>query len=141
MLKGGLSVRAVARRVGASAASVSRWQQAFHKGGKTALSARPIPGRPSRISASTLQRLLKILSKGAAASGFSDGVWTLERVSKVIRREFKVKYHPSHVWRILRRAGWRGLALKARTAKLGRPAKSAAHHRARPHKKTRHARR
>jgi transposase len=49
---------------------------------------------------------LDLLVKGAAAYGFSNDLWTLKRIAAVIRREFGILYHPNHLWRLLRRAGW-----------------------------------
>ena len=43
---------------------------------------------------------------GAEAFGFRGDVWTAKRVATVIRREFGVRYHPNHVGKLLRAAGW-----------------------------------
>ncbi|MGH7407139.1 MAG: IS630 family transposase [Candidatus Methylomirabilales bacterium] len=106
LLDKGLGVRAVARQIGCSPTSVSRWQAAVHAGGLNALRPKPPPGRPRRLTARQRQRLLTLLLKGAAAHGFSTALWTLPRVAEVIARTFGVTYHPAHVWRILRGEGW-----------------------------------
>jgi transposase len=33
-------------------------------------------------------------------------LWTLARVAEVIQRVTGVRYHPGHVWRLLRELGW-----------------------------------
>lgn len=106
LLKRGLSVQAVARRVGASVSSVSRWKSAIAEAGDAALSAKPVPGRPRKLGDAERQRLLKLLLKGALAYGFANDLWTLKRIASVIRREFGVRYHPNHLWRLLRGLGW-----------------------------------
>ena len=106
LLHKGLGVRSVARQIGCSPTSVSRWQAEVHAGGLTALRPKPPPGRPRRLTARHRQRLLTLLLKGAAAHGFSTDLWTLPRVAEVIARTFGVTYHPAHVWRILRGEGW-----------------------------------
>jgi transposase len=53
-----------------------------------------------------VDRLLEILLKGAIAYGFPNDLWTLKRIARVIRKEFGVRYHPCHLWKILRRSGW-----------------------------------
>ena len=106
LLDKGLGVRAVARQIGCSPTSVSRWQAEVHAGGLNALRPKPPPGRPRRLTARQRQRLLKLLLKGATAHGFSTALWTLPRVAEVIARTFGVTYHPAHVWRILRGEGW-----------------------------------
>lgn len=47
-----------------------------------------------------------MLLEGPLAAGFPTDLWTLTRVAQVIERHFGVKYHPGHVWRILRDLGW-----------------------------------
>jgi len=106
LLRRGLTMAEVARRVGTSDVSVCRWHQALSAGGSAALSAKPVPGRPRKLPEAECQRLLELLLKGAMAYGFANELWTLKRIAAVIRREFGVKYHPNHVWRLLRHSGW-----------------------------------
>jgi len=106
LLKRGLSMKEVARRVGVSVASVCRWKQAVMAGGPGALAARPAPGRPRKLTNAQCRRLLQLLRKGARHYGYPDDSWTLKRVARLIRREFGATYHHGHVWRILRRYGW-----------------------------------
>lgn len=102
----GLALREVARRLNASVSSVWQWREAYQTGGQAALDPRPVPGRPAKLDPAQLPRLWSILLSGAASYGYSNDLWTLERIAQVIRREFGVAYHPSHVWKILRRARW-----------------------------------
>lgn len=106
LLGEGLGVREVARKIGCSPASVSRWQAEVAAGGLEALRPKPAPGRPARLTAGQKDKLLKLLLKGARSHGFSTDLWTLPRVAEVIAREFQVDYHPAHVWRILQGCGW-----------------------------------
>ena len=96
----------VARKIGASISSVWRWWDAHQRGGESALAPKPVPGRPRKLPAKHQQRLWKILLSGAVACGFPNEIWTLKRIAQVIRREFGVEYHHSHVWKVLRAAGW-----------------------------------
>jgi len=106
LLKRGLGVREVARQIGCSPSSVSRWQGEVETGGPDALRAKPPPGRPPRLTPRQRERLLKLLLRGPTAHGFATPLWTLPRVAAVIARTFGVSYHPAHVWKILRGAGW-----------------------------------
>lgn len=106
LLVAGASLSAVARRIRASISSVWRWWDAHQRGGDSALTPKPVPGRPRKLTARQEQRLWKILLAGAVAYGFPNEMWTLKRMAQVIRREFGVEYHPSHVWKLLRAAGW-----------------------------------
>ena len=48
----------------------------------------------------------KVLSHGAEAYGFRGALWTRPRVRKVIEWEFGVRYHRSHVGRLLKELNW-----------------------------------
>jgi transposase len=106
LLLQGRGVREVARLVDAAASSVSRWKQQVDQGGLEALRAKPHPGRRPRLTFQDKRQLEQILLKGAAVAGFPTDLWTLDRVTEVIEREFAVTYHPGHVWRILTDMGW-----------------------------------
>lgn len=106
LLDDGLSAPAVARRLGVSVRSVRRWQQARRRGGEDALAGKPVPGRPPKLDPKHHPRLLEILLDGALAYGCPNDLWTLKRIAQAIRREFGVRYHPGHVWKILRAAKW-----------------------------------
>jgi transposase len=106
MLQQGKGVREVARLVKASPSSVSRWKKEIEKGGEEALAAKKHKGRPPRLKERQKKELEQILLKGAEAAGYATDLWTLARVAEVIERECGVKYHPGHVWYILRGMGW-----------------------------------
>ncbi len=59
-----------------------------------------------RLIAEQLALLPSLLAQDAEAFGFIGEVWTAKRVAAVIRQEFHVRYHPDHVGRLLRAAGW-----------------------------------
>jgi len=106
LLDGGLTMEEVSHRVGTSIASVSRWRQAVVEGGLGALAAKPVPGRPRKLSKPECSRLLELLLKGAMVYGYPNELWTLKRIARVILREFGVGYHPNHVWRVLQGLRW-----------------------------------
>ncbi len=106
LLDQGLGVCEVARQIGCSPTSVSRWQADVRTEGPEGLRPKPTPGRPPRVTPRQRAALLKLLLKGATAHGFSTDLWTLPRVAEVIARTFGVRYHPAHVWKILRGEGW-----------------------------------
>lgn len=63
-------------------------------------------GRKSRLSGEQLCQLESLLLGGAPAQGYETDLWTLKRIAQVIRRNFHVTYHPSHVWKVLGQFGW-----------------------------------
>lgn len=106
LLAQGLSLSEVARRVQASVGSVHQWRQAQAHGGEAALAAKPVPGRPHKLTEAQRHQLLELLWQGARAHGFSNELWTLRRIAAVIQVQFGVRYHPSHVWKLLRSWHW-----------------------------------
>lgn len=76
------------------------------EGGEEALKSRPRPGATPKLTAEQRAQLPVLLAQGAETFGFRGDVWTAKRVATVIRREFGVRYHPNHVGKLLRAAGW-----------------------------------
>jgi transposase len=106
LVEQGMKPAAVARAVGTSRASVTRWCQAYEKGGPAALAAKPHPGMKPRLSVRQRERLIRLLLAGPRHYGYSTELWTLARVADLIAERFGVEYHPSQVWRILRAMKW-----------------------------------
>jgi len=106
MLKQGMKPALVAKTLRTSLVSVGRWRKACRVGGVEALNAKPVPGRPLKLSLAERQRVADLLVKGPIHHGFATELWTLARVAEVIENNFGVSYHPSQVWRILVALGW-----------------------------------
>jgi transposase len=106
LLEQGMRPAKVAKAVGTSRASVTRWRQAYEEGGEQGLAAQPHPGRTPKLTEKQRQRLGKLLLQGPRKHGFGTELWTLTRVAEVIAVRFGVEYDPSQVWRILRAMSW-----------------------------------
>ena len=100
--KKGLSCRDVARIIGTSKSTVSRWRHER----RLAKDAQGIVGRQCKLSESQIRRLKKELLKGALKQGYDTDYWTLGRIAKLIERMFKVHYVSSAVWYLMGRQGW-----------------------------------
>jgi transposase len=70
MLESGKSYQTVANRLSASLSSVVRWVQSYRQEGRAGLKARPIPGRPARLSVREQAKLERILLKGPLQAGY-----------------------------------------------------------------------
>jgi transposase len=101
MLRAGGSFRDVARRVQSSLSSVVRWYQAYRRSGRRGLNARPTPGRPCRLSGKQKATLKRLLKRGAQRAGYTNDLWTLRRVGKLVEAQFGVRYGISGLWRLL----------------------------------------
>src|SRR5918993_1754306 len=103
----GTSQAKVARALGVSAQTASRWHARWQQGGTWALRAPARQGRPAKLTPLQLRQLERALRKGGWGHGFDEELWTLRCVAEVIWRLAGVRYHPGHVWKLLRRMGWR----------------------------------
>ncbi len=114
----GWNQREIARALGVTEGAVSQWmKRATEEGGVEALKKRTSPGAPPRLSENQRVQLKELLARGAPpAHGFRAEVWTCARVAKVIRKEFGVSYHPTHVSRLVRQLGWQAVGYLGRLA-------------------------
>ncbi len=106
LLDEGYSLNEVGRLVGSAASSVMRWRGARQRGGEAALKVRRSPGRPPMLTAAQRRRVTKLLLRGAIAHGFSTELWTIARVALVIQEHCRVRFHRSHVARLLHELGF-----------------------------------
>ena len=105
----------VARSLGVSRESASRWHAQWKRKGAAALRGAGRAGRKPRLTEKQLRQIDSALRQGSRAHGFATDLWTLPRVAAVIEKVTGVRYHPGHAWRLLRDIGW----------SLQRPAKRA----------------
>jgi transposase len=103
LLREGLAPVDVARRLGVNRRSVRRWRS---MGEHRSLAACPACGRPAKLTEAQRERLVGYLLGGPRACGYGTELWTCPRIAEVIRRRFKVRYHPSHLGRLLRSLGF-----------------------------------
>lgn len=103
---GRLKQAEIARRLGVSRTSVHRWYAAWLREGRSGLYGAGRAGRKPRLEKGELRLLDRALREGAAAWGFPTDLWTLPRVARVIEQISGVRYHPGHVWRVLRGLNW-----------------------------------
>src|SRR5438270_13363904 len=102
----GQSQAAVARTLGATRAAAHRWFHAWQVKGRRALKGAGRAGGKPRLEAPQLARVEAALLKGPGAHGFATELWTCPTAATLIERLTRVRYHPGHVWYILRRLGW-----------------------------------
>jgi transposase len=106
LLKAGkLSQTQIARQLGVSRVAVNQWAKMVSQDGLRGLQPRQTRGGRSKLTTEQHTRLKHIIQQGAQAAGFETERWTLERVKRVILREFHVNYHRNYLARLLRRLG------------------------------------
>src|SRR3954452_13492122 len=98
--------RDIAQALGVREETVSRWLARAREGGPEALLHRAAPGRPPKLSDGQKRLIPEFLWHGPEAYGFRGQVWTRARIALVIEEEFGVRYHRTHVGRLLQELGW-----------------------------------
>ncbi len=106
LLMTGVHEAEVARRLGVHRQSVNRWSRQLSEAGIAGLKKAGRAGRKPRLTTLDREKIKEALKRGPEALGYDTGLWTAWRVSDLIERECGVKYHPGHVWKVLRSLGW-----------------------------------
>ena len=96
----------VAAGLGMTRAAVYGWLAKYREGGLEALKARPVPGRPPKLSGAQLARLYGlVVGNDPRQLRFAFALWTRAMVRELIRREFGVALSEVSVGRLLRTLG------------------------------------
>jgi transposase len=96
----------VALALGLHRKTVYGWLAKFREGGADALRAKPVPGRPRKLSDQQIARLYAlVVGRDPRQLSFAFALWTREMVRQVIRREFDVALSTVSVGRLLRTMG------------------------------------
>ena len=93
-------VKDVARIIGVNPRSIYRWLNLSQQA--DGLAAKPHFGPATRLSLTQQKQLEEMLLEGAQAHGWSNQLWTTQRIAELIRRHFGVSLHHDHVGRFLR---------------------------------------
>jgi transposase len=96
----------VAATLGMARSTVFGWIARYREGGRQALRARPVPGRPPKLSGEQLRTLYTLVTGvDPRQLQFEFALWTREMIQELIRREFGVGLSLSAVGRLLGRLG------------------------------------
>ena len=96
----------VARRLGVSRQTVSRWAETLNTQGAAALRNPRPRGRPAQLDLAQRAELQRLLKAGAMSAGFATELWTLPRIRVLIAERFGVQLSESWIFRLLRQLGW-----------------------------------
>lgn len=107
LFRNGVPQAQIARELKVARQTVSRWVRLYRECGREALRQAGRAGRLPKLGAAQLRQLEKMmLLAGPEASGYPTPLWTCPRVSGLIEAEFGIRYHPGHVWKLLRAMGF-----------------------------------
>ena len=88
--------------------SLTRWAQAYEKGGMRALEGKVHTGPKPKLTERQRKKLVRLLDGGPKRCGYDCEYWTLATIAEVIEEELLVSYNVSGVWRLVERLGWGG---------------------------------
>lgn len=105
-IEAGARVEDVAATLGLSRSAVFGWVAKYREGGLQALAARPVPGRPPKLSGAQLARIYAlVVGTDPRQLAFEFALWTRDMVRELIRREFGVALSAVSVGRLLAKLG------------------------------------
>jgi transposase len=102
----GQDIGEIAAALHVSYEAVRVWFHKWQQGGAEAACAQVPLGAKPRLSPEQLEQLGAALLEGPVRWGYKTELWTLARIADLIHQLFGVRYHPSHVFKLLRSMGW-----------------------------------
>jgi transposase len=106
-IQDGYSTREVAEFLGVDPSTVRRWLAAFRRHGGEGLAARPVPGRPPKLTGTQEKIVRRWLADKPTEHGFPTELWTASRLAQLIEQEWGTSFHPNYLASWLRRRGFR----------------------------------
>jgi len=96
----------VAATMGVHPKTVYRWRRAEKEGGKEALKAKPIPGRPPKLDEAQRKLVYDWVVGGDPSQQMLDfSLWTRDLVRQLVKHQFGVEMSLSAVGRMLKKMG------------------------------------
>ena len=92
----------VEKRFGISSTTAREWRKRWKDGTLRAQKQ----GRVSKLTEAQKKILSTRIIKGPEAAGYDTQLWTLERVTKLIKETEKVIYKPRSVWHLMHELGF-----------------------------------
>src|SRR4051812_550863 len=90
----GYSTQEVADFLGVDPSSVRRWVAALRDRGDSGLLARPVPGRPRKLTPTQEKIVRRWLGDSPSEHGFETDLWTAPRLGRLIHEEFGIRLNP-----------------------------------------------
>ena len=96
-LRDGYAADEIAAFLGVSTRTVWRWLALSRGHGPAGLSARPVPGRPRKLTRTQEKILLRWLRGSPLEHGFATELWTAARIANLIEQEFGITFNPQYL--------------------------------------------
>jgi transposase len=106
-VRDGQPVASVAAAFGMNVTTIFRWLAKFAEGGQNALLAKPIPGRPPKVSAEEMRWIAQAVKDNTPQQfKFEFGLWTLSLLRELINRQFGKSLSLESVRRVMKLLGF-----------------------------------
>jgi transposase len=102
----GYSADEVAEFLGISPRTVWRWLASFRDRGPAGLTARPVTGRPRKLTVTQEKIALRWLRGSPLEHKFATELWTAPRLAHLIEEEFGIRFNPRSLCAWLRNRGF-----------------------------------
>lgn len=106
LFESGHSTVEVGKLLGVRRETAYKWKVRWDEGGKKGLRSKGPAGPKARLTEAQCAAIKSELLVGPEAVGYASALWTLPRVAKLIEDRFGIRYHPAHVWKLLRSFGF-----------------------------------
>ena len=105
-VQAGESPEVVAGALGINRTTIYDWLAQYRSGGWHRLKAKPVPGRPSKLSGAALRWIFTTVTrKNPLQMNFEFALWTREMIAAIIYRRFKIRYSLVSIGRLLAQLG------------------------------------
>jgi transposase len=102
----GYSIQEVADFLDVAPSSVRRWVATFRQQGIDGLAARPVPGRPPKLTSTQEKIICRWLDDDPTEHGCATELWTAPALARLIEQEWGVHLDPDYLTTWLRRRGF-----------------------------------
>lgn len=100
-----VEIEVIAESFGVTLQAVYRWIRKFREQGIKSLKSTVGCGVEPRLNEKQFQELIQYLRQRATQLGYATDLWSGPRVRHLIKKMFKIEYHPKHMPRFLHRLG------------------------------------
>ena len=104
-VQAGESPELVIKSIGFHRSCIYDWLSQYQKHGEEGLKAKPITGRPPKLTEENLNQLIILLHKNPSDFGIEKPLWDRDSFKQIIEQEFQVKISKTGVSRLLAKLG------------------------------------
>ncbi len=102
----GYSQEEVAAFLDVDPRTVRRWKASFERQGLAGLAARPVAGRPPKLTATQEKIVRRWLGESPLEHGFATELWTAPHLACLIEQAWDIVLHPRYLCAWLRERGF-----------------------------------